>query len=490
MITYPKIRPIRDIYRTSLALLTDEYELTTAQAHYLNGTHEIESAFNGFFRRAPFGGYTISAGLTWVIDYIRQFRFTLSDIAFLRKRRGNDDKLLYDPRYLAYLYDMEFECSIWAPREGEIVFPNTPMIRVQGPVLQGQILETAICNLLGFHTLIATKACRSRQSAAHRRIIEGGLRGAQGIDGGLSASYAAYIGGIDATSNALARKLFGIPTGGTFPHAWVSFHDAEMEAFKNYARALPNNVTLLIDTYNTLRGAERAIEIGLWLKEHGFKFGLRLDSGDRTRLSQAVWQKIVDAGLEGNASITLSGDYDEFKIADAVHDGAIVHAFIEGRKLVVGDPKGCADMVYKLAARRAQGSWNWQDAPWLYRIKVSEDAGKTSTPGPLQARRFFDESGMALCDQIYMTEMPPAPDAVPPCQNAHRFEDLLVPIFQNGKYVYDWPSLEQTRSYRAERLSRTPGQFCRLREPDSYPVTLEGGLEDLKLSLIEQASAS
>src|SRR5881227_2787595 len=285
------------LYKHSLALMTDLYQLTMAYGYWKLNRHEQEAVFHHTFRRNPFGGgYSIACGLHYAIDFLQNLRFDEADAAYLGSLTGNDGRPLFEPGFMTYLQQMKWTLDVDAVPEGTAVFPHEPLIRVRGPILQCQILETPLLNLLNFQTLIATKAARICQAARGEPVIEFGLRRAQGIDGSIEASRAAYVGGCAGTSNLLAGKLFGIPVGGTHAHSWVMSFSDEIDAFDSYASALPNNCIFLVDTYNTLQGVRHAVRIGKKLRSHGHEMiGIRLDSGDLAYLSIEA-RKILDAG--------------------------------------------------------------------------------------------------------------------------------------------------------------------------------------------------
>ena len=284
---HPGLRPLADLYRPSLSLLTDLYQLTMACAYWKSGLAEREAAFHLFFRHNPFGGgFAVACGLAYVIDFIRSFRLSESDVEYLAGLRGDDDRPLFDGEFLAFLGRLRLTCDIDAVPEGTVVFAHEPLVRVCGPIIVCQLLETPLLNLINFQTLIATKAARVCYAAGEDPVLEFGLRRAQGVDGALAASRAAYIGGCAATSNVLAGKLFGIPVRGTHAHSWVMLFDSELEAFQAYAAAMPNNCVFLVDTYDTLEGVRRAVQVGRWLRDRGQRLlGIRLDSGDLAYLS-------------------------------------------------------------------------------------------------------------------------------------------------------------------------------------------------------------
>src|SRR5947207_3267000 len=275
-------RMMVNVFNPSLALLTDLYQLTMAYGYWKSGMAEREAVFHLAFRKPPFeGGYAIACGLSSAIDYVKKLQFGDGDLAYLAQQHGNDGKPLFDRAFTVYLRRLRFNLEIDAIPEGTVVFGNEPLVRVKGPLLQCQIVETALLNLINFQTLIATKSARICQAATGDPVLEFGLRRAQGIDGAISATRAAYVGGCAATSNVLAGKMFGIPVKGTHAHSWVMSFDDELESFHAYAQAMPNNAVFLVDTYNTLDGVRKAIEAGRALRSRGRELaGIRLDSGD------------------------------------------------------------------------------------------------------------------------------------------------------------------------------------------------------------------
>src|SRR5215469_3532000 len=299
------------------ALTTDLYEVTMASGYWKAGISEYDAAFHVTFRENPFGGqFTIACGLSTVIDFLRSFRFTGTELAYLASQRGNDAKPLIDPSFLDYLHNLRLTCDIDAIPEGTLVFPIEPLIRVCGPLIQCQLLETALLNILNFQSLIATKAARICLAAENDAVIEFGLRRAQGVDGGLSSARAAHIGGCAGTSNLQAGERNGIPVSGTQAHSWIMFFETEVEAFRTYARAMPNNCVFLIDTYNSIEGIRHAIDVASELRKQEHEMiGVRLDSGDRVALSIEARRMLDQAGFS-NAKIVCSGDLDEHMIAE------------------------------------------------------------------------------------------------------------------------------------------------------------------------------
>lgn len=477
--------------RCSLALLTDLYQLTMAYGYWKSAVADREAVFCVFFRQHPFGGgYTLAAGLEQAIDFVERFCFNDDDLAYLATLCGNDGKPLFEPAFLEHLRALRFSCSIDAIPEGTVVFPHEPLLRIQGPIIQCQLLETVLLTILNFQTLIATKAARICLAARGEPVIEFGLRRAQGIDGGLSASRAAYIGGAAGTSNVLAGKLFGIPVMGTHAHSWVMLFGDELEAFERYAEALPNNAIFLVDTYNSLEGVRHAVAVGRRLRERGHRLaGIRLDSGDLAWLSIEA-RKILDGAGFTDAVIVGSNDLDEQIITSLKEQDARINVWGVGTRLVTAYDQPSLGGVYKLTAIRRPGG------PWQPRLKLSEQLIKINNPGRIQVRRFREE-GLFAGDMIYDIDLPGTPDAllVDPLDPTRQKrltpqapgEDLLVPIFREGRRVYELPTLAQIRErVRAQLAGFHPG-VKRLVNPHEYPVGLEPNYHDLKTELILQA---
>jgi nicotinate phosphoribosyltransferase len=368
----------------TLSLLNDLYQLTMAYGYWKNGLHETRAAFHLSFRSLPFhGGFAIAAGLGTAREWLQEFRFEPSDCDYLATLQGADGQPLFEEGFLKYLGELRLDLDIDAIEEGEVVFAHEPLLRVEGPILHCQLVETALLTLLNFQTLIATKAARVCLAARGESVLEFGARRAQGIDGALSASRAAYIGGAAATSNVLAGKIWGIPVKGTHAHSWVMLFPDERSAFEAYAHALPNNCTFLVDTYDTLEGVRHAIEVGRGLRERGHEMsGIRLDSGDLAYLSIEARRLLDEAGFE-EASIVASNDLDEGTIESLKVQGARVNVWGVGTNLVTGGDQSALGGVFKLSAIQQPGG------AWEPRIKLSEQTAKVSLPGRLQVRRFF-----------------------------------------------------------------------------------------------------
>src|SRR3954470_12705064 len=367
-----------------------------AYGYWKLGVAEREAVFNITFRKHPFNsGFSIACGLHAAIDYLSSARFTDDDCAYLMTLTGNDGQSLFEPAFCDYLGKMRFECDVDAIPEGTAVFPYEPLVRVKGPILQAQIIETPLLNLVNFQTLIATKAARVCLAARGEPVMEFGLRRAQGIDGGLSASRAAYVGGASSTSNLLAGKDYGIPCKGTHAHSWVMSFEDELSAFQRYAGLLPHNCVFLVDTYDTLQGVRHAVQVGQMLRKQGHEMvGIRLDSGDLAYLSIEA-RKILDQGGFPDAKIVASNDLDEHIINSLKDQGATINVWGVGTKLVTAYDQPALGGVYKLSALRDG------DGRWQYKIKLSEQAIKVSNPGVLQVRRYRNPAGEFIADAIY-----------------------------------------------------------------------------------------
>ncbi len=481
-----------ELYRPSLALLTDFYELTMAYAAWKSGVADQEAVFSLTFRHNPFGGgFTVTAGLDHAVDFITHTRFDASDLAYLAEQRSADGAPLFEPAFLDHLGGLDLACDLDAMPEGTVAFPFEPLLRVKGPIIPCMLLETPLLNIVNFQSLIATKAARVCLAARGEPVIEFGLRRAQGFDGGLAASRAAYIGGCASTSNVLAGKIYGIPVKGTHAHSWVMLFDDELEAFQAYARALPGNCVLLVDTYESLAGVRKAIEVGRWLRTQGKDLlGIRLDSGDLAYLSVEA-RKLLDAAGFQRTAILASNELDEKIIQSLKEQGAAISLWGVGTRLVTGHDEPALGGVYKLnAVRRRPGE------PWKYRVKLSENVAKTSIPGVLQVRRYQTDRGF-LADAIRDAEAP-LPDLVEivdpldmtrrrQLPRSARGEDLLVPVLRRGQVVCERPGLEQIRRRAQEQLARLHPGIKRFLFPHQYPVGLERGLFDLRTRLIMEA---
>ena len=480
-----------EIYKPSLSLLTDLYQLTMAYGYWKLGRDKEEAAFHLFFRQNPFkGGYTVAAGLAHVIDYVSTLKFDQEDLEYLAGLQGNDGKVLFESAFIDYLGNLKFRCDVDGVPEGTVVFPQEPLLRVVGSILQCQLLETALLNMINFQSLIATKAARVCEATGGMPVLEFGLRRAQGIDGALAASRAAYIGGCAATSNVLAGRLLGIPVKGTHAHSWVMLFEEELESFNAYADVLPNNCVFLVDTYDTLEGVKNAITAGERLRARGYEMvGIRLDSGDLAYLSMEARKMLDEAGFP-DAVIVASNDLDEKTIESLRDQGSQIGIWGVGTRLITGHDQPALGGVYKLAAVRKPGE------PWEYKVKVSEQTIKVSTPGVLQIRRYEGDSGY-MADMVYDVGLGISENSciVDPMDSTRRrdvpenakYEDLLVSVIRNGEVVYEVPPIKESRMRKTKQLEKLHPGIRRFLNPHEFPSGTEKQLFDLKTRLIMEA---
>lgn len=484
------------IYNQSMSLLTDLYQLTMAFGYYQQGRTEEEASFSLFFRKNPFGGgYAIAAGIGTVIEFLDRFSFDDSDIDYLRTLTGNDNKPLFNEDFLNYLKEMKFECTVDAVAEGTVVFPHEPLMRVTGPLIQCQLLETVLLNTINFQTLIATKARRICHAAAGDPVLEFGLRRAQGWDGSISASRAAVIGGCTATSNVLAGKLFGIPVKGTHAHSWVMSYEDELESFQKYAEVMPNNCVFLVDTYNTLKGVKKAIKVGEWLRERGHEMvGVRLDSGDLAELSIKAREILDEAGFP-NASIVASNDLNENLIFSLKLQEAKIGVWGVGTQLATGGSQAALGGVYKISALRKD-----KNSPWVNKVKLSEQAIKVSNPGLLKVRRFYKEiDGKKVCvgDVLYDERdgLGTLIEAIDPVDFTKRVQintdeftssELLSTFYKNGQKTAWCPDVSFSRTFCEGSFENFPSSMKRFDNPSPYFVGLEEKVFDRKVELIRK----
>ena len=470
----------------ALNLLMDFYELTMANGYLMDHKHETEAVFDVFFRAVPDeGGYAIFAGLEQVIDYLKALSFDEEEIAYLRS------KGMFHESFLEYLKTFKFSCDVYAMHEGTPIFPNEPIMVVKGPIIQCQLIETMILLTINHQSLIATKSSRIVQAAQGRAVLEFGARRAHGYDASVFGARAAYIGGAIGTSNTYADYKYQIPAIGTMAHSFVQSYDDEYEAFKAYALTYPDNCVLLIDTYHTLKsGLPNAIKVHEEvLKPLGKSLkGIRLDSGDLAYLSIKA-REVLDAHGLHQVKITVSNSLDEFLIRDLIHQGAKIDAFGVGERLVTAKSESVFGGVFKLVAIEKDGVLE-------PRIKLSENAVKTTLPGFKQVYRFY-QNNMAkadvitLFDEVIDTNKPYLLfDPIYPFKKQYiedyTIEPLLHPIFIRGQYVYQIPNIHDIRTYREAALLKIWSQVKRLENPQEYYVDYSQKLYDLKVSMIEK----
>ena len=477
--------------KLNLTMLCDFYELTMGNGYFKSGMHKTMCYFDVFFRKVPDGGgFAIAAGLDQIIDYIQNLHFDKKDIDYLRS------KGCFDEQFLRWLKYFRFSGDIWAVPEGTPVFPGEPVITVRAPAVEAQLIETYLLLQFNHQSLIATKANRVVRAAQGRPVLEFGSRRAQGSDAAIFGARAAYIGGCAGTACALSDELFGVPAGGTMAHSWVQMFGDEYEAFKTYCQIYPNNATLLVDTYNTLKsGVPNAIRVfkELLVPQGITNFGIRLDSGDISYLSKQARKMLDDAGLQC-CKIVASNALDEELIQDLLAQGACIDTFGVGERLITAKSEPVFGAVYKLAAVEDA------DGTILPRIKISENTSKITTPHFKKVYRLFDRTtGKALADQITMwdeeiDDSQPLTifdqDAVWKTKKLTNFEakELLVPIFRDGKLVYHRPDLKTVKAYCEEQVELLWDEVKRFHNPHTYYVDLSEKLWLVKRELLRITS--
>jgi nicotinate phosphoribosyltransferase len=482
----PSVHPPIHGGRTGCGLLTDFYELSMMQGYFL----QMETppvVFDMFFRRQPFGGgFSVFAGLADALDHVASLHFSADDISYL-------DSLGFTRGFLDFLNKFRFTGDIFAMSEGEVVFPNEPIVRVHASLIEAQLVESALLNTLNFQTLIATKAARIALSANGGPVLEFGLRRAQGTDGSLSASRAAFIGGASATSNTLAGRLFGIPVRGTMAHSWVMAFRNEREAFEKYAEIYPEGCILLIDTYDTLgSGITNAVAVGKKLASRGHGgFGVRLDSGDLEYMAVKVRQRLDEAGLV-DAKIVVSNELDEDIITQLVSRKAPIDVWGVGTHLVTGGGDPALTGVYKIAAKK-------RDVEWVPVMKISNNPEKTTNPGVKQVHRFYSGEGAPLADLISLEGEEVAAGRPHIFHHPGDFRSfslseygeirpLLSKVMGGGKILGEPKSLIEAQQRARENLDSLDGTYKRLINPHLYKVSLSTGLKGLKQRLMNELS--
>ncbi len=460
-------------------LYTDFYELAMAQGYYLCGRKDETSAFNYFFRTNPYhGGFAVFAGLQDVLTALTEFTFSEEDIRYLAGQGMHK-------QFLEYLSDFKFSGSIDSVSEGEIIFPNEPILQVEGNIIECQLIESLLLNFLNFGSLIATKAFRIKQVAGPKTFFDFGLRRAQGL-GSIHASRAAIIGGASSTSNVLAGKLFNIPVSGTQAHSWIQSFDNELEAFRMFAKTNPDNSVLLVDTINTLKsGVPNAITVAREMEKDGHRLkAIRLDSGDLAYLSKKARRMLDDAGLQ-YVQIVASNQLDEHVIKSLLQDQhAAIDAFGVGTELITGKKNAALDGVYKLV-----------EVNGLPKMKLSENIEKTTLPGKKQLYRCYDQEGMFYRDAILLSDEDPEEaeiiyDPVHPEKNtiikSLQKEPLLKPVVMNGKVIMEKKSLNEIHRYLLKRAALLPKEHFRFISPHIYKTGISEKLMHLRNTLKSQ----
>ena len=473
--------------RMNLTMLTDFYEITMANGYFESGMAEDTAYFDMFFRKVPDGGgYAIMAGLEQLIDYLKNLKFTEEDIEYLR------GKGIFCEAFLEYLKNFEFKCDVWAVPEGTPIFPHEPIVTVRGPVMQAQFIETMVLLCINHQSMIATKANRIVRAAQGRPVMEFGSRRAHGADAAIMGARAAYIGGCAGTACAIADRDYGIVALGTMAHSWVQMYPDEYSAFKRYAEIYPDNCVLLVDTYNVLKsGVPAAIKVFKEMKPK--KMGIRIDSGDVSYLTKKARKMLDDAGLQ-DCTIVVSNSLDEYIIRDVILEGAQIDSFGVGERLITAKSEPVFGGVYKLAALEKDGAVT-------PKIKISENVEKITNPGFKGLYRLYSkETGKAQGDVLTLS------DETIPEQDAYEIFDpnavwkktvvrnytvrnLHVPIFKEGKCVYESPSIEEIKKYCKEQIETLWDETLRLENPQTYYVDLSPKLFNMKQKLLQEFSA-
>ena len=474
--------------KLNLTMLCDFYELTMGAGYFANGYTDRITYFDLFFRRCPDGGgFAIAAGLEQIVRYIQDLHFDPEDIAYLRGRK------CFNEDFLNYLANFKFTGDIWAVPEGTPIFPREPIITVRAPAIQAQLVETYLLLCVNHQSLIATKANRVVRAAEGRTVLEFGSRRAQGADAAILGARAAYIGGCHGTACTISDQLYGVHAGGTMAHAWVQMFDSEYEAFKAYVKMFPNNATLLVDTYNTLKsGVPNAIRaFNEVLKPMGItKCGIRLDSGDLAYLTREARKMLDEAGWT-DCKISVSNSLDEYIIRDILRQGAQIDMFGVGERLITAKSEPVFGGVYKLAAIEEP------DGTVVPKIKISENVEKITNPHHKKLYRFYaKDTGKAIAD--YLTVYDEVvddskdmtifdPDATWKTKRVYNFtaRELQVPVFKDGKLVYKLPSLEEIRAYCLSQVDTLWDEVKRFDNPQTYFVDLSQKLWDIKYDLLK-----
>lgn len=472
----------------NMTMLTDFYELTMANGFFASGFKDITAYFDAFFRKVPDdGGFAIMAGLEQVIEYFQKLHFSEEDIEYLRSKN------CFSEGFLDYLRNFKFCCDIWAIPEGTVIFPNEPILKVKGPIIQAQLFETSVLLLLNHQSLIATKTNRIVRAAKGRAVLEFGSRRAHGADAAINGARAAYIAGAAGTACTVTDVVYGVPAAGTMAHSWVQLFDTELEAFEAYAREYPQNCVLLVDTFNTLKsGVPNAIKtFDEVLVPMGYRpKGIRIDSGDISYLAGKARKMLDDAGYS-DCTICASNSLDEHLIREMLLNGAPLDSFGVGERLITSSSNPTFGGVYKLSAIDRDG----QHIP---KIKLSENVAKLTWPGNKEVWRLFDrETGKAIADVVTLADEviddsgsyeifdPEFTWKRKVCEN-FRAERMLKKIFENGRLVYELPTLQQIRENCTKSVGTLWQEVTRFENPHVYYVDYSTELWELRGRLIQE----
>ncbi len=460
-------------------LYTDFYELTMSQAYFLSGKKDEKVVFDLYFRKNPFGsGYTVFAGLEDAVKAVLKFHFSDSDLEYL-------ESIGFDKEFLDYLKDFRFKGNIYSFREGDVVFNNEPLMKIEGSIIEAQLLETMLLNFINYQTLIATKTRRMYFAAKGRTVVDFGMRRAQGF-AAIAGSKASYIGGAAGTSNTYAARIFSIPPVGTHAHSWIQSFNSEYEAFKKYADTYPENTTLLVDTYDTLKsGIPNAIKIAKYLEKKGFKLkAIRLDSGDLAYFSKKARKMLDENGLN-YVKIVVSNQLDEHIIDSLLDQNAPIDIFGVGTKLITSYSQPALDGVYKLSEIDGRPT-----------LKFSENTEKINLPGNKKVVRYLNGNNEFFIDGVILTDEdegkisllrhPSIPFKKTEITDNLKPEKVFYKIVENGKLVYTFPSLKEVRDFSLSRFEQLPSEFKRFVNPHIYRVGLSNKLYTLRHNLIER----
>lgn len=464
-------------------MMTDLYQLTMMNGYFLEGKAKTTSVFDVFFRQKNTMNYVVYAGLDQAIDYIKNLHFSKDDIEYLHSLG------IFHPDFLEYLKDFKFTGDMYSVREGDIVYPQEPLIVVKAPLIEAQLIETALLNIVNHQTLIATKSAHIVHAARGKGVVEFGLRRAQGPDAGIYGARASIIGGCNGTSNVLTGQMFNIPVKGTHAHSWVMSFDSELDAFRAFAKVYPDSCLLLVDTYDTIKGIDNAITVFKELKAAGHKpVGIRLDSGDLAYLSKLARKKLDAAGFK-DAVIMASGDVDEYLLESLHNQGAKIDVYGVGTKLITSEDMPSLGGVYKLSAIEKNGELQ-------PRMKISDSLVKVTNPGFKTLYRLYDKkSGMAQADLIALKDE----KIEKPLTLTHETERwktttlkdydircMLYKIFENGKNIYESPDLEEIVEFAKSEKAKFWDEYKRIDNPQIYKVNLSDKLHALKQKILTE----
>lgn len=467
----------------NLTMMTDLYQLTMMNGYFLQGKAKETSVFDVFFRQKDTMNFAVFAGLDQAIEYIENLHFSAEDVEYLR---GLD---IFHPDFLEYLKTFKFTGELYSVREGDVVYPQEPIMTVKAPLIEAQLIETALLNIVSHQTLIATKSARIVQAARGKGVVEFGLRRAQGPDAGIYGARASIIGGCNGTSNVLTGQMFNIPVKGTHSHSWVMSFDSELDAFRAFAKTYPDTCLLLVDTYDSVQGIKNAITVFNELKAAGHKpVGIRLDSGDLAYLSKLARKMLDEAGFP-EAVVMASGDIDEFLLESLNNQGAKIDVYGVGTKLITSEDMPSLGAVYKLSAIERNGKL-------LPRMKISDSIVKVTNPGFKTLYRLYDKkSGMAVADLIALKD-----EAVgKPLTLTHETERwktttlddydircMQYKIFENGKNIYKSPTLDEIVEFANSEKSKFWDEYKRIDNPQIYKVNLSDKLYELKHKILKE----